>query len=269
MKMIDTKTTIALAAQIQDAIEAGALFVVNHSGGKDSQAMYAVIRSMVPADQIAVVHADLGDDVEHLGVYDHIEANVDHPVHVARAIFKDGTRKTLLGAIERRGAWPSSAARYCTSDLKRGPCEKIIRALSKETGRTMIVSCFGFRAEESPARAKRPTWEQSQRNSKAGRTWIDFNPIHDLSTDDVFGVIASVGQEAHPVYAEGNERLSCVFCVMGSTNDLRNGARLRPDLARRYIDLEQKMDHTLRAKQSLEQIITGILPAQQLDLFAA
>lgn len=250
-----TATTIQHQAEIQAEIDAGALFVVNHSGGKDSQAMYAVITSMVPADQIVVVHADLGDDVEHLGVLAHIEANVDHEVHVAQAIWKDGTRKTLLDAIERRGSWPSSAARYCTSDLKRGPCEKVIRRLADAAGRNRVVSCFGFRAEESAARSKRPTWSMNKKNTNSKRTWFELNPIHDLTTAEVFQVIAAAGQEPHPVYAEGNERLSCVFCVLGSKNDLQNGARLRPDLARRYIELEKKMGHTFRADASLEEIL--------------
>jgi len=253
--MIHTKTTIAHAAQIQDAVEAGALFVINHSGGKDSQAMYAVMSRLVPSDQIVVVHADLGDEVEHLGVQDHIRSNIDHSLHVAAPIWKDGTPKTLLNAIERRGMWPSAAQRYCTSDLKRGPCEKVIRRLAKETGRNVVINCFGFRAEESSARAKRPTFTKVKRNCTADREWFDFSPIHDLNTDEVFEVIRLAGQEAHPVYATGNERLSCVFCVLGSTNDLRNGAALRPDLFERYVELEDKMGHTFRADQSLRQIV--------------
>ena len=39
-------------AQIFQLIKAGALFVVNHSGGKDSQAMLIKVRELVPADQI-------------------------------------------------------------------------------------------------------------------------------------------------------------------------------------------------------------------------
>ena len=237
---------------IFDLVQDGALFVVNHSGGKDSQAQYALISALVPAEQIVVVHADLGD-VEWTGVKAHIAANTDHPTHIAQAIYKDGSEKNLLNYIENRGMFPSSTARFCTSDLKRGPCEKVIRRLSKETGRQIIVSCFGFRAEESAARAKRPVFSLNQRNSKAGRTWYDFNPIHHLTTAEVFAVIASAGQEAHPAYATGNERLSCVFCIFGSKNDLAHGAKERPELFRRYIELEKKIDHTFRHGQTIEQ----------------
>jgi hypothetical protein len=54
-------------------IERGALFVVNHSGGKDSQAMYLQLREIVPADQLVLVHADLVR-AEWAGAVAHIQA---------------------------------------------------------------------------------------------------------------------------------------------------------------------------------------------------
>lgn len=38
-------------------IEAGALFAVSHSGGKDSQAQMIRLRPLVPPDQLVVIHA--------------------------------------------------------------------------------------------------------------------------------------------------------------------------------------------------------------------
>ena len=67
-----------------EAINNGALVFVSHSGGKDSQAMYAHLRAIVPADQIIVVHANLGE-VEWTGVVDHIEANIDHDLNIVKA----------------------------------------------------------------------------------------------------------------------------------------------------------------------------------------
>lgn len=62
---------------IQDLIDRGALFVVNHSGGKDSQAMYIKLAALVPHDQLLVVHATLGD-IEWQGVQEHIKATINH-----------------------------------------------------------------------------------------------------------------------------------------------------------------------------------------------
>ena len=48
----------------------GGFFYISHSGGKDSQAMYAMLIDPIPADQIVVVHADLGEVlVRGLGVF--------------------------------------------------------------------------------------------------------------------------------------------------------------------------------------------------------
>lgn len=69
-------------AQVRRLIDEGALFVVNHSGGKDSQAMLIRLHAVIPADQLLIVHADLpevdwegiravtlsaGDEVEIVG----------------------------------------------------------------------------------------------------------------------------------------------------------------------------------------------------------
>ena len=61
------------AERIQDLVDAGALFAVSHSGGKDSQAMMIRIADLVPADQVIAIHAPLGD-VEWPGTVDHIRA---------------------------------------------------------------------------------------------------------------------------------------------------------------------------------------------------
>ena len=45
--------------EIKALIARKALFIVNHSGGKDSQAMTIKLRRLVPAEQLLVIHADL------------------------------------------------------------------------------------------------------------------------------------------------------------------------------------------------------------------
>ena len=70
--------------RVRAAVENGARFYVSHSGGKDSQAMYAIVRELVPHQQIVVVHANLGRH-EWTGIEKHIRANIAHPLHVVRA----------------------------------------------------------------------------------------------------------------------------------------------------------------------------------------
>lgn len=249
-------------ALIQDLIKRGATFVVNHSGGKDSQAMFHYIHQLVPAHQIVVVHAVL-PDVEWDGVEEHVRATtLGVPVHTCRS------RRTLLEMIEERGMFPSPSQRQCTSDLKRGPIERTVRHL----GVKLIVNCMGMRAEESSSRAKLDTLKLSARNSKAGREWYDWLPIHDWKVGQVFNMISSVGQEPHWAYAAGMSRLSCCFCIMSNKADLTTAARLNPKLYARYVGLEQStgqvmlMPSKTKGRMTLEDV-TGI--KADLSLLAA
>jgi DNA sulfur modification protein DndC len=269
-------------AQILALIERGALFVVNHSGGKDSQAMFAFLRKFVPPAHLAVVHAEL-PEVEWEGVVDHIRATIgETPLHLCRS------RRTLLQMIEERGMFPSPSQRQCTSDLKRGPIERTIRRLveervadfigvprgsstlamagraaAMEAGCGLIVNCMGMRAQESNSRAKLQTLKLNAGNSKAGREWYDWLPIHDWTTEEVFGCIAAAGQDPHWAYKAGMSRLSCCFCIMSSKADLTTAAKLNPVLYRKYVELERSTGQVMlmpsksRGRQTLEQV-TGV-----------
>ncbi|URG13004.1 phosphoadenosine-phosphosulfate reductase family protein [Stenotrophomonas phage B2] len=253
-------------------IARNALFVVNHSGGKDSQAMYLKIRALVPEDQIVIVHADLGA-VEWAGAVGHIKATTSgEPLYVCRS------RRDLLQMIDERGMFPSPKNRQCTSDLKRGPIERTIRQVCAERKAAgianwgLVVNCMGLRAEESSGRANLEPFKKSERNSKAGREWYDWLPIHDWTERDVWDRIETNGQQAHPIYALGMSRFSCAFCIMASEKDLTVAAQLAtsrpdllndPDLYKKLVRLERKTGHVMmmpskkHGPRTLEQI-TGV-----------
>lgn len=248
-----------IPTEIRNLIDAGALFVCNHSGGKDSQAMLIRLAEVIPHDQLLVVHASLGE-VEWAGALELARdqaAALGIPFIVARA------QKSFLDMVERRFAdrpdvpsFPSAKHRQCTSDLKRGPIEREVRAWIKARGIKLVVNCTGIRGQESAARAKVETFRRSERNSVAGRDWYEWAPIHSLTTDQVFATIRGAGQEPHPAYALGNERLSCVFCIMGSKNDLANGARHNPALFARYVELEARTGYTMHmSRKPLAQLV--------------
>lgn len=255
----------------------GALFVLNDSGGKDSQAMRIALRGLIPREQMVVVHASLGD-VEWPGALEHAQEGAarDGLVFiVARSV------KTFFQMVEHRFAtrpdapsWPSAKHRQCTSDLKRGPIEREIRKYASRNGFRDVVNCMGIRAEESSNRAKLSPFKRNESNSIAprvgrakhnkgkiirpGRHWFDWLPIFDLSRFQVFGHIEAAGEEPHEAYKLGNERLSCMFCIMGSRNDLRNAALNNPSLYRRYVETERHTGYTMhQSRLSLEQL-TGV-----------
>lgn len=258
--------------EVAGLIARGALFVVNHSGGKDSQAMYLLLREIVPHDQLVIVHADLGR-AEWAGAVEHIQATTaGEPLHTCKA------RRDLLQVVEERGMFPSPKNRWCTSDLKRGPIEKVIRHLTyarKAAGHrawNLVVNCEGLRADESANRKKMAPFEFDSGNSKAGREWYQWLPVHALSEDEVFDKIAAAGQQPHPIYAEGMGRFSCVFCIYASAAQLALAARLvrdkphlvnDPNVYRDYVALERSsgqvmlMPSKTYGRRNLEEI-TGI-----------
>lgn len=233
--------------EIYDLIGQGALFVSNHSGGKDSQAMLIKLIEIIPANQLLVVHASLGP-MEWEGAMElaqeQAEAN-SLPFIVAKA------SKTLLEMVERRfenrpevPSWPSASTRQCTSDLKRGPIQREVRRFAKAHGFKTIVNCLGLRAEESPGRAKRQVFSKMG-ISNSVNTWFEWLPVHDLLTGEIFQVIKDAGQDPHFAYALGNDRLSCVFCIMANKRDLKNGATEYPELLQQYHELEVKTGYTM------------------------
>jgi 3'-phosphoadenosine 5'-phosphosulfate sulfotransferase (PAPS reductase)/FAD synthetase len=195
-----------------------------------------------------VVHASLGE-MEWPGAMELARdqaATAGLPFIVAKA------NKTLLEMVERRfesrpevPSWPSASTRQCTSDLKRGPIQREVRRYAKANGYKVIVNCLGLRAEESPGRAKRAPLRLNQRDSNSVNTWYEWLPVHDLSTKEVFSIIEQAGQKPHYAYAEGNDRLSCVFCFMANKHDLKNGKKHRPELFEQYVAMEKLTGYTM------------------------
>lgn len=245
---------------VKALVDRGALFAVSHSGGKDSQAMLIELKKLVPADQLMVIHAELGD-VVWTGAADHARAGAGAlPYVVAEARWKDGSSKDLLQMAEKRGMFPGQGqARWCTSDLKRDPIARETRhylAANPQYG-GLVVSCQGIRAEESQDRAKRSPLELDKRNSKAGREWYEWYPIFDWTVEEVFASIKAAGEKPHWAYQAGMTRMSCAFCIYGNRSDLTTAARLNPELYARYVGLEKKIGFTLQHGRSLEET-TGI-----------
>lgn len=232
---------------IKELIATDALFVANHSGGKDSQAMLIKLLEIIPPEQLVVVHASLGE-MEWPGALE-LAQNQAEKAGITFIVAK--ASKTLFEMVERRfqtrpevPSWPSASTRQCTSDLKRGPIQREVRRYAKASGFKSIVNCLGLRAQESPGRAKRKTFGKMGISNSVS-TWYEWLPIHELQTDEVFTAIYDAGQEPHCAYALGNERLSCVFCIMSSRNDIKNGAKHNPQLLEKYIGMETHTGYTM------------------------
>jgi 3'-phosphoadenosine 5'-phosphosulfate sulfotransferase (PAPS reductase)/FAD synthetase len=242
------------------------VIVVNSSAGKDSQAMLDYIVELAIAagvkERLVVVHCDLGR-MEWPGTKELAEKQA---AHYGLRFEVVANKKTLLDRVRERQQWPDAARRFCTSELKTGQVQKLIVQLSREAGRFIrVLNCLGMRAEESPARAKKPVFSvDAATNSKRHvDRWL---PIHEWSLVDVWARIKTSGVPHHYAYDKGMPRLSCCFCILASRSALVLSAKLNPALAEEYVQLEAEINHKFRqdlpiaeivrqAKQTLEPVI--------------
>lgn len=248
--------------RVKDLRDRGALFILNHSGGKDSMAMTAYVRSLVPDSQLYVIHADL-PEVDWPGCWDCVEATTPGLPRVEVV-----AGKTFLGMVRNRGMWPSPKYNQCTSDLKRGPINKEIRAECKRRGVGLVVNCMGMRAEESDKRAKRKAFKFDKRQSCGHRKQFDWLPIHEWTTAEVFARIAKENWYPHWVYAKGMTRLSCKFCIQASRSDLTVAAGLVPACYAKVCSLEREIGHTFKSPKKSGQKVwlpdyTGVSPVME------
>lgn len=277
---------------INDALGLGATVAVSVSAGKDSQALALALAANRIGSYI--LHMDLGraEWPQTAAMVDKIAQAVDLPVIVVNRPQGDLVTEIEHRAIKLQGTgrpfWPSSANRYCTADQKRSQADKVYRR------HQLIISAEGIRAQESPKRAKDPVVAvRKQITAKAlqdlapadalaawqgqgGRLALTWNAIHDWDITDVWEACgtsvddlerrralyragheneALFGWPCHPAYVFGNARLSCVFCVLATENDLRVGARHNPNLVAHYIGLETTYGATFKHKRSLADIV--------------
>lgn len=288
---------------IDIAINKGAAIYSSVSGGKDGQAMVRTLMSnQIPLT--AMLHCDLGRSEwpQSMRMCEKQATEYNLPLHILRR--KDGLdllaymqRRMRLLANSGKPFWPSSAARYCTSDLKRGPSDNFFRSC----GQNLIISAEGIRAEESAKRAKKkPVSVRSGvtsdyytyiagKNAKGKpirrfysveecltmyrpdkRLVLNWYPIFNMTLAEVW---ATYGMDSHalasartwwkldkwipdwwpfhPAYAMGNNRVSCMLCILASLGDLQNGADQNPELLKEMIAMEEQGNATFRSDFSL------------------
>jgi 3'-phosphoadenosine 5'-phosphosulfate sulfotransferase (PAPS reductase)/FAD synthetase len=279
---------------INTAIERGVKIYGSVSGGKDGQAMInSLVKWNMNVTGLIHADLGEAEWHESLPMCEKLSTRYNIPLNVLRrsdgAGLFEHMENRMLKLKERGDAapfWPSSKSRYCTSDLKRDPIDKFLR----NTGNDFIISAEGIRAEESSKRAKKPileirkritsnyydgmTVEEALMNYKPGfRLALTWYPIFNYTVEDVWnteGLTTSDLHQArtnykltrmvpewwsfHPAYVYGNDRVSCVFCIMGSKNDLSVGAEHRPELLDKYINLQTRGCSTFTQALDLNEL---------------
>lgn len=275
--------TITLPARIEQALIKGAALAISVSGGKDSQAMLSALTRLYQergfAGPIFAIHADLGR-IEWTGSLAHVE-QMARAAGVPLTVVRRSDGRDMIDHWEARGQrlaqqgkrarpWSDASNRFCTSDMKRDPIDKVLREYS------YVISAEGIRADESPARAKKPIWKMRGRICTAQRVAMTWNPILDWSTEDVLAecgtstadlarrqALHRAGRQAealdgwplHYVYVLGNRRLSCSFCVLACAGDLENAARYQPETLKTLVEMETRFGFDFQPGKPLRRLL--------------
>ncbi len=247
--------------------------LVNSSAGKDSQAMLDLVVEMARAagvaDRIVVVHCDLGR-VEWQGTRELAQRQAEH--YGARFEVVSRSQGDLLDHVEARGMWPSSTARFCTSDHKRaqvrtlmtrlvvewrqreaeaeGWTDGVSSRLPKQSRPCRILNCMGLRAEESPARAKKVAFERDEDASNGRRVVDAWLPILGWTVGEVWARIRVSGVAHHRAYDLGMKRLSCCFCIFAPEAALMIAGEHNRGLLAEYVRVEAKTGHAFRGSKT-------------------
>lgn len=249
----------------------GAALVLSVSGGKDSDAMAHHLLDLRQLEswsgEVVMLHADLGR-AEWNQTPEYVENFARRkgvPLHVVR-----WTHGDLIDRIWQRyhkdpsrPCWPSAKMRYCTADLKRGPCNRWLRNHFPSGN---VICAMGLRAQESHARARRQTFTlRTDASAPTKRRFVyDWLPIRDWSESDVWDCIRRHGNAYHEAYQHGNQRLSCALCVLASLNDLINGAAHNPNTYREYCRIEAVTGYSFRKGFWLSDLKPELLPESTL-----
>jgi len=146
--------------------------------------------------------------------------------------------------------------------LRVRPARPAKRSLKK----VRFLSVFGFRSEESPARKKMVEFEIDERLTNTLRHVDRWLPVHHWSTRDVWHEIHQSGMRSHWAYQRGMSRLSCRFCIFAPKSQLMISAQQpeNREVFERYVQLEIKIGHRFKAKESLQDIKAAVEAGEQV-----
>lgn len=286
---IATNRSIATTPEIEALLGSGAPVAIGVSGGKDSSAV--ALATVDYLDSIGhdgprvLIHADLGATewadslptcsrlADHLGIELLIvrRPQGDMMERWEQRWNDNVERWESLSCVKIILPWSTPAMRFCTAELK---VDQICRALSRRWPGQTIVNVTGIRRAESTERAKAPVSKAQPKLESKTRdtTGVDWHPIIDWSTPDVFAYAEEQQFPLHEAYSLfGTSRVSCVWCILATESDHHAGARdpRNHTLGRRMVELEIKSTFAFQGNRWLGDTLAGILgrgKARELEI---
>ena len=240
---------------------AASINVVSMSGGKDSTAQ--ALLALEKFSDVRFVFADTGHEHQKTYEYiDYLKQRLGIQIETVKADFtKQIKRKAEVvktkwvdeGSVTEsqaqeiaellkptgipfldlclwKGRFPSTRARFCSSELKHAPIDSWMLNIAKQ-GR--VISWQGVRADESPSRAKLQKIEWGEYGS------IIYRPILNWTAAQVFKKHFDCGVEPNPLYKDGMGRVGCMPCIHGNKKELAQIALRFPEEVARVSEWER------------------------------
>lgn len=276
------KCQVSTSPEVDEMLAAGAVVAIGVSGGKDSQA--AAIRLASYLDEIGhngprvLIHSDLGrvEWKDSLPVCERLAERLGMELVVVRRNAGDMMDRWLtrwennvaryanLECVKLILPWSTPSMRFCTSELKTAI---ICADLTKRFPGQQILSVTGVRHDESASRSRMPISSPQTKLLARGCSGLNWNPIIAWSTVEVFQYLDEEEEQLHEAYTRyGSSRVSCSFCIMGSTGDLIASASCEDnqDIYREMVDLEIRSTFAFQSAKWLGDVAPHLLKPEQL-----
>jgi 3'-phosphoadenosine 5'-phosphosulfate sulfotransferase (PAPS reductase)/FAD synthetase len=230
--------------------------IVQFSGGKDSMAALLWTLENLTKNPI-IVFCDTGFEAAETYKYiDYVEAKINLPIVRISSSKFDG----MLDLVRVKKRFPSTNARFCTSELKVKPMIDFILDLNQD-----FIAIQGIRKDESFARSKmknqctyfkyyfepygftkngKPkmhTYKKTQIKKFVKERAADvLRPVFDWSASQVVEYILNKGFELNPLYKKGFKRVGCFPCIMCNQAEIKSLSLFYPDRIKEISDFENE-----------------------------
>lgn len=226
--------------------------LVAYSGGKDSQASLIWSVEKYGAKNIEAVFCDTG--WENPITYKHI-IDTTNDLGVKLITVKSKKYDGMVDMAKKKGRFASSAARFCTAELKSIPFIDYILDMDED-----VFVIQGIRGDESASRSKmnkqctffkyyvefygidkkgKPKFHTYRKKDVVEflKTHSDdiLRPVFDWTGQEVIDYIIENGQTPNTLYFQGFKRVGCFPCFMSGHQEVRQILARYPE---RYSEIE-------------------------------
>ena len=252
--------------------------IVTFSGGKDSLAALLWIRNNFTKN-FTTVFCDTG--WEHPLTYKYIHETAAK-LQLDLVTLKSKKYDGMIDLARKKGRFPSSQRRFCTSELKSIPM--IDYLLDVVNDDFMVIQ--GIRSAESASRAKLNEqcnyfkfYFEEYAYDKHGRAKFQhyrgkevkefckthatdvFRPVFDWTAQQVIDYILENGLEPNPLYKMGFSRVGCFPCIMTRNAEIYQIARRFPERITEIAAYEKENNSSFFGPNSIPKYAyTGAYP---------